>query len=137
MCIYYFSPLLHVLLSLPNINPALQEHTCHSFLLLHIWLHPPLFALSQGCTKRGNTISDNIICDNLPTSGIWIQKRLGHITNLSYKSFCLPVIQIQVGKSIHDFPLSYYKFDYNHRCLIHRMDVLNVEMISFNIQSIH
>ncbi len=57
-CVYiyiyiYISPLLHVVLSLSNRNPASQEHTCHSFLLLHIWLHPPLFALSQGCTKIG------------------------------------------------------------------------------------
>jgi len=50
--------LLHVLWSLPNTNPVLQEHTCHSFLLLQIWLHPPLFGLSQGCTKiKGKIVS--------------------------------------------------------------------------------
>ncbi len=49
--ILIFSPLLQVILSFANRNPAMQEHTCRSFLLLQIWLHPPLPFLSQGCTE--------------------------------------------------------------------------------------
>ena len=47
----FISPLLQLRLSFANKYPGLQEHTCHSFLLLQTWLHPPLLALSQGCTK--------------------------------------------------------------------------------------
>ena len=46
------SPLLHIFLSFPSTNPDSQEHSYHSFLLLQIWLHPPLVSLSQGCTKK-------------------------------------------------------------------------------------
>lgn len=49
--VLYSSPLLQLFLSFPNTNPVTQEHTCHSFRLLQIWLHPPLLLLSQGCTK--------------------------------------------------------------------------------------
>ncbi len=45
------SPFLQVILSSSNTNPASQEHSCFSFLLLKIWLQPPFLVSSQGCTK--------------------------------------------------------------------------------------
>ena len=47
----FYWPFLQVLLSFFNINPTSQEHSCFSFLLLQIWLQPPFFSSSQGCTK--------------------------------------------------------------------------------------
>lgn len=47
------SPLLQLILPFPKTNPGLHEHTYLSFLLLQIWLQPPLFALSHGCTMMG------------------------------------------------------------------------------------
>ena len=48
-------------------------------------------------------------------------------TNLSYKSFYLLPIHIRLHKSICAFHLSYCKFDYNHHCFLHRMDVLKID----------
>ena len=48
-------------------------------------------------------------------------------TNLSCKFFYLHLIQIQLHTSIHDFPSSCYKFDYNRRYLLRHTDVLKFE----------
>ena len=51
--VYIFpSPLLQVRLSFPNTNPSSQAHSYLCFVLLQIWLQPPLLSLSQGCTEK-------------------------------------------------------------------------------------
>ena len=49
------------------------------------------------------------------------------LTNLSCKLFYLFLIQIQIHRSIHGFPSSYYKFGCNPHCLLHRRDVLKIK----------
>ena len=118
-------PLLQLRLSFPNTNPAWQAHTCHSFLLIQIWLHPPLFSLSQGCTKickkRGSkyVASDKKLYSTTP-------QNMFILTNLFYKTFHLRLLQIQLHKSIHAFHFSCYKFGSNHHCLLRHRDALKM-----------
>ena len=44
-------PLLQPILFFASSNPALQEQVYNLSFLLQIWLHPPLFRRSQGCTE--------------------------------------------------------------------------------------
>lgn len=124
----FFSPFLQVFLSFPNINPTLQEHTSHSFLLLQIWLHPPLFFISQGCTKTKNNISEYIIpfFSGLP---IYASNAQRLKANLCYKfAYHLPT-QIHLHNYIRTSSLSCYKFDYSHLYLQYHKDVLKIEDI--------
>ena len=126
----FFSPLLQVFLSFPNINPTLQEHTCHSFLLLQIWLHPPLFFISQGCTKW-KIISANII-PLVPF--YWFVRIMMYIqrnkANLCYKFVYHLPAQTHLHNCIRTSSLSCYKFDYSHLYLQYHKDVLKIEEIS-------
>ncbi len=79
--------------------------------------------------KLKNSVSKYIISDknNLTACGSMDTKMIErYLTNLSYKPFHPLLIQTQLHKSIHAFPFSYCKFDYNHRCLLRHRDVLNI-----------
>ena len=58
------------------------------------------------------------------------------ITNLSYTSSYLQLIEILVRKSTYGFPFSYYKFGCNHHCLLHHRGVLNINTLTILIWKI-
>jgi len=87
---------LQVFPSSRNVNPTSQEQSCFSFLLLHIWLQPPLFAWSQGCTKNNYFVNHSLHNDRIAVrTALFIG--IVPTTNLEI-SILLPMIQ--------DFPSS-------------------------------
>ena len=115
--------MLHPLLSFANANPSSQAHWYLWLCLLQIWLHPPLLAVSQGCTK------DEIIM-NYEFNVVGDSERKS-VYNLNlfypcYKYAYLFLIQIQFYKNIDAVPFSWYKLECTRLCWLYHKDGLKV-----------